>query len=206
MMLPPPRSRMPGTTCWQSRKTPRRLTCMILSHCAGGRIEQRAEVRVGRRVVDQDIDLAEGRQGLLDEGCDRAFFSDVSGNAQRSATELLDLRRHGVDPGLLAAGDDDLRPGAGEPQGDGPADAARSARDQCHLACQVRVHGCAPFNRRSCRRMTPSWSSTRPILHANHRAEGVYPDAASRVLVIRPRRRLGELLHRAGRRVRMMAG
>jgi len=43
-------------------------------------------VRVRRRVVDQDIDPAECRQGILDEGFYCPFVSDVSGDGQRRST------------------------------------------------------------------------------------------------------------------------
>src|SRR5581483_8957468 len=72
-------------------------------------IEDRAEVRIRRRVVDQDVDAAEPRVDLGPDGLDRLELADVAGDDVRLAAGLADLLGDALAIGRLATRDDDVR-------------------------------------------------------------------------------------------------
>jgi hypothetical protein len=110
---------------------------------------QRVGERDRARVVDADVDAAEGRDALLDRGADLLLVADVADDRQRLAAGGGDLlggaedrpRQLGVRLGSLRR-EDDVGAVAGEPRGDRQADAAARARNEHCPALQC--HGVPP--------------------------------------------------------------
>src|SRR4051812_13083806 len=99
-------------------------------------------VDAGRRVVDQDVQVAEAIANVGEQLLDAGLVGDVG--AQRldvAASGRFDLGR-GAARGLRVAnvGDERVRPAAGELEGDGAADATSTAGDQCELASELAAH------------------------------------------------------------------
>jgi hypothetical protein len=99
-----------------------------------------------RRVVDQDIDAAEGRAGLGDIPRDRRRIGKIADCGMRPDPVLLDLGADAVER-LGASGTDrnrGSRLGVGER--DRPPDASAAAGHHCTLSGKIDVHGVCPFS------------------------------------------------------------
>ncbi|KYF88262.1 hypothetical protein BE20_23485 [Sorangium cellulosum] len=82
---PQPRARMEGTAAWIAAKAPSMLSWRVPCHSASG-MSSKAD-----RVVDEDIELPEARQGGRDSRLDRLRRSEVELQRQRLAALPLDL-------------------------------------------------------------------------------------------------------------------
>src|SRR6185295_14570517 len=99
-----------------------------------GRVDQRAEVRIGRRVVDQTIDPAEAVDRAREHGVDVLGLAGVTGDGDRAigGQRARDL----VEIGLLARREHDPRAGVDGRAGDRLADSATRTRDDDDLVFQ----------------------------------------------------------------------
>jgi hypothetical protein len=82
------------------------------------------------RVVDQNVQTAEFRQGLLEAGFDLERIGNVHRDDERFAARLCDLGRKCVELFGVARGDGDFCAARGERQRDGTPDSLRCAGDQ----------------------------------------------------------------------------
>lgn len=85
-------------------------------------------------VVDDDVDGAEGVDGLLDNLEDALAVGGVAGHGEALAAELADLGDGGLDGLEATAGGDDLDAALGEAQRDALADALSGAGDDGDLS------------------------------------------------------------------------
>jgi uncharacterized oxidoreductase len=103
--------------------------------------QRRQAGRHHARVVDQDIDGAEGRFGCIEQCLDRRRIGDVGLHGDGLAAGGRDRVHHGVGVFLFARViDDDAQAVGGEPPGDGRADAARGARDDGDFVVDIGAH------------------------------------------------------------------
>ena len=84
--------------------------------------EHRTEVRVGRGVVHQDVDLAVGLQRLVEHVLSLVGVADVAGDGRRVAALGPDLVRHGLQAFDLSRDENDLGSLFGHVGRDGCAD------------------------------------------------------------------------------------
>ena len=95
--------------------------------------QDRAEVRIGGGVVDQDVNAAVDLDHALDQPLHGRIVAGVGRNCERVAARRCDLRGHGIQAFLLAAGQHYPRAGFGIASSDRCANAPRCARNQCNL-------------------------------------------------------------------------
>src|SRR5271157_523814 len=81
-------------------------------------------------VVDQDIYLAELRDGGFDRGLDLLFVADIESKCARLAARSADFTDHFVQLFLIPCGDRNSRAVFGKAQGAGASNALRGASDQ----------------------------------------------------------------------------
>ena len=127
---------LPGGLAPEQRRLEVDLERLVVA--AGVDAERGAEVRVGRRIVDQDVEAAEPFDGGGDGPLARVVVAGVAG-------EDVDLAGHlgrgGLELILLAAVEHHLRAGRRERRRDRLADALRCAADECDLAVESDLHG-----------------------------------------------------------------
>ena len=125
---------LPGGLAPEQRRLEVDLERLVVP--AGIDAERRTEVRIGRRVVDQDVQATEPFDGGRDRPLARIVVAGVAG-------EHVDLtghlRRRGLELILLAAVEHHLGAGCRERGGDRLADALRCAGDECDLAVQSEI-------------------------------------------------------------------
>ena len=96
-------------------------------------------------VVDEDVDAAEGVDGLLHGVDDVLLFEDVHGDGESLAPHGFELLDGRVQVLLVTGGQADDGPFFHEALGDGLADARAAAGDEGHLVFQSVVsHGLSP--------------------------------------------------------------
>ena len=93
------------------------------------------------RVVDEDVDAAERRHGVLDHRLALAALPHIGADERSGGTELVGHRPTGC---LVDLADDDLRSLAREHTGDACADAVTGSRDDGDPPVQL-PHVCVPF-------------------------------------------------------------
>ena len=133
---------MAGRTACEQRNGPVRLTRKTISQRLSG-MSTTGQREIDGRVVHQDVDAAELRQGGLDHGVDAGLVGHVAADGEGPAARasrsrstvswmLPGSRSLGAD--LAAGGDDDVRAFPREAQRDGLADAPAGAGDDRDLA------------------------------------------------------------------------
>ncbi len=100
----------------------------------------------GRRVVDQDVDPAEGADGGLDHRLDLLRVRHVAGDSERLVPLLAEHRRGVVRAAQI--GDHHARALPGGGAGDRLADAAGTAGDDDGQIVQFAFHGAPSRGRR----------------------------------------------------------
>ena len=91
-------------------------------------------------VVDQHVDPAVGRHDGVDHGVHLRAVGDIGRGRHGGAARLVNRLHDLVDETGVDVVDRHLRAGAGEPLGDGPADASSGTGHDDDLACQRLVH------------------------------------------------------------------
>ena len=106
-------------------------------------IDDGAEIRIGPRVVDEDVHAAELRLGLRDQPLDVFLLADVGRHAVHFFLDRPQLAQRRLDRVLFAAADGDGRPRFGKSTRDGEADAPRRPGHDGVLAGKIKtvVHG-----------------------------------------------------------------
>ena len=104
------------------------------------------EVEGGRaldlaRTVDEDVDLAEGGEGPVEEGLEGLAAADVGGEPEGAAAGCLDGVGGFLNLFGTAGGGDDIRSSFGEAEGHGEADARGAADDDGGLAGEIEERG-----------------------------------------------------------------
>ena len=99
----------------------------------------RPGIGIGRRIADQDVDLAEGGIGLIDQPLQVVLRGDVGRNGDRPALAVfrIDRRSHLITRPGLARTDHHPRAVLGHPLGNRLADPPRGTRDDGDLAGQI---------------------------------------------------------------------
>ena len=142
---PPPARRMAGMAVFMPRKTPLAFTFMRASqprrvHGIGG------DAAADARVVDEDVELAEGARGLGHRRLPFPLAGDVEARELRLAARPGDLLDDLAPVGLEHVGHDDGGALAREHHRLAPPHAAGPAGDDGYLACES--HGRPPLARR----------------------------------------------------------
>src|SRR5262249_17432064 len=115
----------------------------------GGLVDEEEVVpAVDRRVVDEDVDAAEGILGARPHRRNVGSHGHVGVGCDRAAARIPDLARNLVRPPGGDVGDNDRGTPGGEAMGDDPADPPATARDDGRPAGEALAH---PFS-------APSWS------------------------------------------------
>ena len=136
------RSTMVRATACPQRKAPLRLTRMTRSKSASARSRKSTAARI-RRIVDEDVDVAEGSPGARDQIGHVGAVADVAADETDRAAEP----RHGLGAGLLVdIGDDHACALIEEAAGDGMADAPRCSGDDRDLVFE-HLHRGLPLRR-----------------------------------------------------------
>ena len=97
---------------------------------------QRERVTGNGGVVDQDIELAEFREGLLEPGFDLRRVGDVHGDGEGLAASGFDFGNERGQLFGIAGSDGDFGAGSGDGEGGGAADSLRRAGDDCDFVFQ----------------------------------------------------------------------
>ena len=101
------------------------------------------ELGIKRRVVDQDVDLAEAVDGLRHQGLDRRLVADVERAAGHGVGAMPARNLRGERRAVLDIGDHHARAFGGERQRIMPADALGAAGDDRGLSFKP-CHGRSP--------------------------------------------------------------
>ena len=96
-------------------------------------------------VVDQHVEAPEALASVVDERVDRLGVGDVE--PTRGARPPAAVISSAAPRRLTTRGEHHGRASAGERQGDRPADAARRAGDEGHLAGEIEPHDCCEVSR-----------------------------------------------------------
>ncbi len=138
---------------------PRHIDGPQFFQIGGSRVcEFRGGVHAG--VVDQDIESTELSGGSIDGRGNRGGVGAVGLDGKRSAAQAFDLLRDGMGLiGRTVVGDRDISTVGSEAFGDGGADAAAAAGDECNFACECGHAGCSLVG---CG--TPDGLGTKPLL------------------------------------------
>ena len=99
------------------------------------------EVRVGRGIVHQDIQLAVGLADMGKDGFDLCHLANVAGKPFGTAALCLDGIRHRLAIILLAAGHDHMGALLGQQTRDFFTDTTAGTGDQGNLARQIKQLG-----------------------------------------------------------------
>ncbi|CRO11323.1 hypothetical protein PAERUG_P62_London_9_VIM_2_01_14_00777 [Pseudomonas aeruginosa] len=91
-------------------------------------------------VVEGIVETAVGRCATLYQRLDLGVAGDVAANEEGFASRLADRLDRALAAGAVQVGDHHLDPGGGEGQRGSPADARRTASDQCDLAGKKFAH------------------------------------------------------------------
>ena len=105
-------------------------------------IEER-HAGIDAEVIDEDVDLGDAREHGLRAFGARAVRSDTLRDNLRQV--LAQAPEGGVDRGLRAPGDRDVRAFSGKPSCNRIADASGRAGDQRLSSFESKVHGCTPL-------------------------------------------------------------
>ena len=138
MILPPPRARSRHGGLGQAEVALHVHVENLVPMALLGR-KERAEVGVGGRVVDQDIQAAEVGHRLRHQGRRGLRLTGMGDHAQCLAPLPPDDRHRLIDGRLLAAGHHHPRPGHSIRLGDSQTNTPRPTGDQRYLARQIEV-------------------------------------------------------------------
>ncbi len=132
-MAPPAAGDHEGNDGASQQQRPRHVHVQEAAPIGQVRFEQRAH-RGGGRVVDQDIDGNVRPGQAVDQDVDGIGVADVGGRDDGGSTERFDFAGHAIEVAFATGGEDDIRAGMGEREGDGLADAPRGPGDECGLS------------------------------------------------------------------------
>ena len=140
-MRPPRPAIMCRAALRAQRNTPVMLTSMTLSQSA------RSSSTLGLRIAVPallNLDAAEGLGDLGEGSVDRGLVGNVQRNGQALAALIANRRGDGLGCGEIEIGDGDPRPGLGQAERHGPADAPRGAGDDSRLTVEPELVQHAP--------------------------------------------------------------
>jgi len=110
----------------------------------GERPEPRVGVAGHARVIADHVDRSEAIDRGSGQGIDRSLVADIGGHRKRLAAQARDLFCGGLQRGLLDVGQHHVEPSAGEPLGQGQADATAGPGDDGNFP-RSQFHDPSPY-------------------------------------------------------------
>ena len=123
---------------------PSRLTAAVARQSSVGLFEEGA-LNAVCRVVDEDVDAAEGALRRFHHGLHLVLVADVAeGGHDLGAGGAACVRGLLQEAAAAARSENEPRPFGGERLGGGPSDIPSRSRDEHDLACETHVHADPP--------------------------------------------------------------